>query len=137
MTEGALADRIKSSPNLSALHDDIAKELAFHSEQNVQFDPITIIMIISIIVQVIIHCRNKRDDEQIAQDIRDIRTLPPRQLMRLRRRLNKLWRERCGGDQASPTAVNPLVTALYEVSERADAETIQELLRLAREQENG
>ena len=137
MNEGALADRIKASPALSALHDDIAKELAFHSENNVQFDPITIIMIISIVVQVIIHCRNKRSDEQIAQDIREIRTLPPRQLMRLRRRLNKLWREQCGGANASPTAVNPLVTALYEVSERADDETINELFHLAREQENG
>lgn len=137
MNEGALADRIKASPALSALHDDIAKELAFHSENNVQFDPITIIMIISIVVQVIIHCRNKRSDEQIAQDIREIRTLPPRQLMRLRRRLNKLWREQCGGANASPTAVNPLVTALYEVSERADDETINELFHLVREQENG
>lgn len=137
MTEGALADRVKTSPALSALHDDIAKELAFHSDGSVQFDPITIIMIISIMVQVIIHCRNKRSDEDIARDIRDIRTLPPRQLMRLRRRLNRLWRERCGGANASPTAVNPLVTALYEVSERADDETINELLQLAREQANG
>jgi hypothetical protein len=137
MTEGVLADRIKSSPELSALHDDIAKELAFHSAGSVQFDPITIIMIISIMVQVVIHCRNKRSDEQIAQDIRDIRTLPPRHLMRLRRRLNRLWRERCGGHDAAPTAVNPLITALYEVSERADDETINELLKLAREQANG
>lgn len=137
MDEGALADRIKASPALSALHDDIARELAFHSEHSVQFDPITIIMIISIVVQVIIHCRNKRSDEQIAQDIRDIRTLPPRQLMRLRRRLNRLWRDRCGGYDASPSATNPLITALYEVSERADDETINELLLLARQNENG
>lgn len=134
MDAGAFADRVKSSPALSALHDDIVKELAFHGDSNVQFDPITIIMIISIIVQVIIHCRNTRPDEDIAQDIRDIRTLPPRKLMRLRRRLNKLWRERCGGENAAPTAVNPLVTSLYEIAERADDDTINELMQLAREQ---
>lgn len=136
MVEGALADRIKASPELSTLHDDIAKELAFHSTGSVQFDPITIIMIISIMVQVIIHCRSKRSDEQIAQDIRDIRTISPRQLIRLRRRLNRLWREQCGGATAPATATNPLITALYEISDRADNETIKELLKLAREQEN-
>lgn len=133
MTEGELADRIKTSPALSALHDDIVKELAFHADGNVQFDPITIIMIISIIVQVIIHCREKRNDDDIAQDIRDIRTLPPRKLMRLRRRLNRLWRERAGGEDASPTAVNPLITAIYEVAERADDETLNEVIQLAKE----
>lgn len=132
MTEHQLAERIKASPALSALHDDIAREVVFHADSNVQFDPITIIMIISIVVQVIIHCRNKRDDEQIAQDIRDIRTLPPRQLMRLRRRLNRLWKEKCG-EPSSPTAVNPLVTALYEIGEKSDAATIKELLQLAAE----
>lgn len=132
MTESQLADRIKASPALSALHDDIAKEVMFHADNNVQFDPITIIMIISIIVQVIIHCQNKRSDDQIAQDIRDIRTLPPRQLMRLRRRLNKLWKENCGAP-SSPTAVNPFVTALYEIGEKADDTTIKELLQLAAE----
>jgi hypothetical protein len=132
MIESHLADRIKASPALSALHDDIAKEVMFHADNNTQFDPITIIMIISIIVQVIIHCRNKRSDDQIAQDIRDIRTLPPRQLMRLRRRLNKLWKEKCGAP-SSPTAVNPLVTALYEIGEKADDATIKELLQLANE----
>lgn len=132
MTESELADRIKASPKLSALNDDIAKELVFHADNNVQFDPVTIIMIISIIVQVIIHCQEKRNNDEIAQDIRDIRTLPPRQLMRLRRRLNKLWREKCGGDN-SPTAGNPLVTALYELGDKADDDTIKELLQLAKE----
>lgn len=134
MDESALADRIKASPALTALHDDIVTELVFHGDNNVQFDPITIIMIVSIIVQVIIHCRNSRTDEQIAADMRDIRTLPPRKLMRLRRRLNKLWRERCGGEFAAPTAVNPLITSLYEVAEKADDDMINELIQLAREQ---
>lgn len=133
MSEQELADRIKASPELSALCDDISKEITFHGDNNVQFDPITIIMIISIIVQVMIHCRNKRSDADIANSIREIRTMPPRQLMRLRRRMNKLWRERCGGENAAATAVNPLITALYEVAERADDATIQELFRLATE----
>lgn len=130
-----LEARIKSSPELSAFCDDIAKELAFHSAANVQFDPITIIMIVSIIVQVLIHCRESRTDEQIAQDIRDIRTLPPRKLMRLRRRLNRLWREQCGGDRAAVGATNPLIAALYELSDNADDATVNEFIQVAKEYE--
>lgn len=131
MDEGHLADRIAASPALSSLRDDIAREVSFQSDGSFQFDPITIIMIISIIVQVIIHCREKRTDEQIAQDIRDVRSLPPRQLMRLRRRINRLWREHCHGD---PSSTNPIMTALYAVSDNANDEAIQELIKLAKQQ---
>lgn len=133
MYETELADRIQASPELTALCDDIAKELAFHSAVHVQFDPITIITIISIIVQVIIYCRDRRSDEQIAQDIRDLRTIPPRKLMRLRRRLNILWREKCGGEQFGSTVTNPLLIALYEISDNADDNTVLELIQLAKE----
>jgi hypothetical protein len=87
-------------------------------------------------VQVIIHCRNSRDDDQIAQDIRDIRTLPPRQIIRLRRRLNRLWRDKCGGYSESSTAANPIITSLYEIGERADDDMLKALFKLADEEEN-
>lgn len=135
MTERELSDRIKASPALSNLCDEIAQEVTFHADNNVQFDPITIVMIISIVVQIIIHCRNNRDDSQIVQDIRDIRTLPPRQLIRLRRKLNKLWREKGGDNAAATTYGNPFLTALYEIGERADDDALQALLQIANDYE--
>ena len=131
-----LADRIEQSPNLRKLRAKLIDELQFRMDASAQFDPMLVIMLISLVVQVIIHCREQRADCELVQDIRDIRTLPPRRLMRLRRRANALWRVHSGCSNAPKIAAadgNPLLTALYELGENADEETIREIIQLAQE----
>lgn len=128
-----LAERIEQSPKLKKLQKKLLSELQFRADNSVKFDPITIIMIVSIIVQVIIHCREQRKDDKLVQDIRDIRALPARRLIRLRRRMNALWRDQGGEKTSSRADGNPILTALYEVAENADDATIKELIALAKE----
>lgn len=134
MTEPqTLADKIAASDRLSDLRDKLAGEIKFRADDAIALDPITIIMIISIIVQVVIHCREKRNDDAIIRDIQDLRSIPPRRLIRLRRRLNALWRECCADRQSRVGDKNPFLTAVYELAESADPAALQELLDLARE----
>lgn len=133
MTHEELADKISKSPRLQKLQAALLDEVQFRVDNSVQLDPVTIVMIISIIVQIVIHCREKRSTDELVQDIRDIRTLPPRRLARLRRRLNTLWRNCCADYQTSAADVNPLLTAVYEIGENADDDTIKELIELAKD----
>ena len=133
MNPHELADRIEQSPNLRKLRAKLIDELQFRMDASAQFDPMLVIMLISLVVQVIIHCREQRADCELVQDIRDIRTLPPRRLMRLRRRANALWRAHSNAPKTTAADGNPLLTALYELGENADEETIREIIQLAQE----
>jgi hypothetical protein len=126
-----LAERVEKSAKLRKLRAKFIDELQFRADVGAQFDPMLIIMIISIIVQIMVHCREDRTRTQIAQDIREIRELPPRRLIRLRRRLNALWREHGVQTDVAAADKNPLLTAVYEVAEGADIGTIKELVELA------
>ena len=107
-------------------------ELFFRSDASVQFSPLLIIAVISICVQILAYCKS-RNEQDIKQDIRDIRALPPRRLMRLRRRANALWRECCADMQVSKLDANPIITVLYEIGESADDATLDELISLSRQ----
>lgn len=133
MTNEELQQRIERSPRLRKLQAKLLEEVTFRADTSVQLDPITIVMIISIVVQIIIHCRENRSDEEIIADIRDIRVLPPRRLVRLRRRLNALWRNCCEQERRISADVNPILTSVYEIGENSDDATIKELIELARD----
>lgn len=124
--------RIEASPALRSLRDKLSEELSFRSDASVQFDPFLIITIISICVQLFIYCK-QRKPEDIKQDVRDIRSLPARRLIRLRRRANALWRDCCAEQQYDKNQPNPILAALYEVSETADDAALDELIAMARE----
>lgn len=131
MTTEELQRHVNASPALSALRDQLSDELGAQADNSFQFDPILIITIISIIVQVIIYCREKNDVESIQQSMRELRTLPPRKLMRLRRRLNNLWREHCAATGAEYTKTNPIVGAVYHLSDTIEDSAAAGLLELA------
>lgn len=131
MTTEELQRRVNESPALSALSDRLTEELAAQSNNAYQFDPITIITIISIVIQVIIHCRENNSDESIQQSMRELRTLPPRKLMRLRRRLNNVWREHCAKTGVEYAADNPVVSAVYTLSATIDDAAATVLMELA------
>lgn len=128
-----LSERIDQSARLRKLRAKLTDEIQFRVDAASQFNPMLVVMIISIIVQIVIHCREKRSTDDVIQDIRDIRALPPRRLMRLRRRLNALWHNHGESFQASSGDVNPLLTAVYEIGETSDTETLKELIDLADE----
>ena len=130
----ALADRVKASPKLTSLHDSFVREVQFCGDNNIGIDPITIIMLLSIVVQVIIHCRKKRTDDEILNTIRELRTYPPRRLLRLKRRVNRLWADYLDSRDLPAFTGNPLWPALYEVAESADPAALQELIQFARAQ---
>jgi hypothetical protein len=124
-----LQHRIESSAALKRAAGQLRDEVAFRADKSVEFDPMLIIMIVSIIVQLIIHCRETNTSDEVRQNIRDLRALPVRRLLRLRRKLNTLWREKCRGSEVQPD--NPLLAAVYELSETADDAAIDEIMRLA------
>lgn len=133
MNTAALQARINSTPELAAFRDRLQQETANSVPNTTTFDPMLVIMMISVIVQVIQFCNKKRSAEDIKQDIKDVRTLPPRQLMRLKRRMNKLWQENGDSQFKNLAGTNPLLSALYSVSDTADDAAIDELLKLAAE----
>lgn len=132
MTNEDLQRRIDASPALQDLRDKLSAELVFRSDPSVEFAPLLVISIISICVQLFIYC-NPKKPEELKQSIRDIRSLPPRKLIRLRRRANALWRESCGNAHRNSKDPNPILTVLYEMGETADDATLDELIKIAQE----
>jgi hypothetical protein len=131
MTTAELQKRIDKSAALSDLKRKLTDEIALQADNSFQFDPFLAVMIISILVQVIIHCREQNSDDAIQQSMRELRTLPPRKLMRLRRRLNNLWRENCAKTGTEYTPDNPIVGAVYRLSDTIDDAAAASLVELA------
>lgn len=77
--------QIASDARLKSIEEKLASDLATRADNGAQFDPMLIIMLISIAVQIIIHCREQRADDVVRHSIKDIKTLPLRRLFRLRR----------------------------------------------------
>ena len=125
-----LEAKVNASPALRELRDRCMTELSFRMDNSAQIAIILIISLISIAIQIATYCKNKPKAE-IKQDMRNIRTLPPRKLMRLRRRVNKLWREEFSNQPVNPRDPNPLLTVMYELGETADDAALDELLALA------
>ena len=58
MNTAAIQQRMAGVKPLADLQQRLANELALQADNvNYQFDPVLVVMIISILVQVIIHCR--------------------------------------------------------------------------------
>lgn len=132
MDTADLQKRIESSAELSELRDRIASSLAAKSDNRYAFDPFLIIAIISIIVQVIQYCNKDRSAEDIAQDMKNVRSLPPRKLMRFKRRSNVLWKQYCAEHGLDPNTPNPIPDAVYAIGDTTQACAINELLNLAK-----
>lgn len=81
--------QIETDARLKSIQEKLASDLAARADQGAQFDPMLIIMLISIAVQIIIHCREQRADEVVRQSIKNIKTLPLRRLWRLRREVRR------------------------------------------------
>jgi hypothetical protein len=127
-----LTQRIESSVVLRRARENLLSEVSFRAGGSARFDPFTIIAIISIIVQIIAVCQERRNPDDIVADIRNAKTLPRFKTRRLRRKLDALWEE-CCGDNTDECADNALYSAVIEHSENSTDEEINEILRLAAE----
>lgn len=125
-----LLHRIESSQSLQRVREKLLSEVSFRAGASARFDPITIIMIISVIVQVLNYCRNKRNPEDIAADIRNARALPKFRTRRLRRKLNQLWERQCDGG-LEDCSDNPILAATMDMAEELSDDEINELMTLA------
>ena len=132
MDDHTIQDRIKAVPELQQLQSKLRDTLRFHADSSVQFDPILIITIISAIIQIIIACRKeKKPDADIVSVMKDLRSVPPRKLIRLRRQMRALWQEHCDKAQIAVGVRNPILEALYEISDTVTDADINTLLAAA------
>lgn len=133
MTNEELYKRIESSPALRRVREELLSEASFRAGASARFDPFTIIMLISVIVQILNYCRKRRHPDELVADIRNMRTLPRLRMRRLRQRLDALWADHCDGGY-DDCRDNPLLAATLEVAENTTDEEIKELLTIAEEQ---
>lgn len=129
MTPEDLQERIENSPALTRLRNRLQDEIEFRAPQSYAFSPLLVISVISIIVQIVIHCREQRSADEIRVDMRDLRNIGPVATARLRRKLNKLWRANCPVNLVQ--SENPLIEAVYDLSDSADDDALDELLWLS------
>lgn len=130
-----LQQQINASPQLSRVKQRLQDEVAQRLDQNrIGFiDPLTIIMIISVIIQILNYCRNrnKRALAEICQSVQTADKLPPRRTIVLRRRMNKLWADYCEQNNLEKTADNPFLAAALAVAPTLDESTVQEFVALS------
>lgn len=81
--------QIETDARLKSIKEKLTSDLAVRADQGAQFDPMLIIMLISLVVQIIIYCREQRADEVVRQSIKNVKTLPLRRLWRLRREVRR------------------------------------------------
>jgi hypothetical protein len=96
---------------------------ARRGENQIGFDPLLILMVISVLIQVVRLWleRNKTVDD-VATAITQLQTLPARRTILLRRRLGQLWREYCAANQISSAGPNPLLGALFDAAAATSVE---------------
>ena len=126
-----LQSRIEESAELRDLKDRINTGLTLSAGGLSTFDPILVIMVISLIVQVATFCYEWRSHEEIKEDLKNVKKLPPRKLMRFTRRANVLWRDYCKARQIDPGTRNPIFDAVYGLSSTLTDAEAEALLKLA------
>lgn len=127
-TDKELITAVESNATLRRVREELLNEISFRAPGSTQFDPMLILMAISIIVQVIIACRKRNSDEKIIGWLQNARTLPRLRTIRLRRKLDALWQDHCEGENCDK---NVLFDALLDTSENASDAEIAEILQMA------
>lgn len=126
----ALQAKIDNSPGLKNLQQNLSADLMSTEERNdYGIDPFTILFIISVILQVISMCRQSRTDADVELDMANAAVLPPRKLMRLKRRLNVLWNKHCEQNGIQPGKVNPFFTAAVQAVKNCQRADISDIVQ--------
>lgn len=128
MTEEELTSRIESSPDLRRVRAALIDEVAFRADGLARLDPLTILTIISVIIQVISYCRTRNSEETVVAYIQNARTLPRRKTILLRRRLSNLLQDY----DLQLESPQPVYDAIMDMAEGATSNEIDEIMQLAR-----
>lgn len=123
MTEEELKNRIGSRQGLRRVRETLSDEISFRADGPARLDPITILTIISIVIQVIAYCREKNSDEDIIAAIKNAKTLPLRKTIKLRRKLKAL--------QLEEDLAQPIYDSTIDVAEGLSDAEIADLIELA------
>lgn len=129
MTDEELKGRIESSEGLRRVKDTLLDEVSFRADGSARLDPLTILTIISIVVQVITFCLKQNDPAVIADAVRNARTLPRRKTIRLRRWLKNLSQDY--GIESETT--QPVYESVVDIAENMSDDEIAEIIQLAQE----
>lgn len=126
----SLREKIDGSPGLLSLEKNLTNELMSQEERaNYGFDPLTILFIISVVLQVINICLRDRTQADLELDMANASILPPRKLMRLKRRLNLLWTKHCAARGLEPGKTNPFFSAVVRAVKRTNREEIAGIIQ--------
>jgi hypothetical protein len=132
MTETELVRRIALSSKLTRLKEAVASDIHFRSPGSFQFDPMLILMLISIAIQAIAYCRQKHTDEALVIDLRNARAIKPIRMRQFKRRLQRFC-----NDTIYPKYGMQFDKAIYDSAvdliENAEDAEIKEILQIARE----
>jgi hypothetical protein len=129
MTEEELKSRIESSSDLRRVRAALIDEVAFRADGLARLDPLTILTIISVIIQVVAYCRERNSEEIVINYIQNARTLPRRKTILLRRKLNNLLQD-YNLQLESP---QPIYDAIMDMAESASTTEIAAVMRLAQD----
>lgn len=132
MTNEELQKRIESSAGLADIRDQIAAGLSANSVGQYSFSPLLILAIISLIIQIVQFCMTQRSDEEIFQDMKNVKDLPPRKLMRFKRRANVLWKQYCADNMIDEKTPNPIPAVVYSLGDKVSDSALGELITLAK-----
>lgn len=128
----ALQSKIDRSFGLKNLERRLSEELLPRDgHRGYGIDPFTILFIISVILQVINLCVQKRSIVDVELDISNAHLLPPRKLMRLKRRLNVLWVQHCASNGLEKGGVNPFFNAAVKAVKNASRADVIDVVRAA------
>lgn len=126
----ALREKIDNSPGLKTFEKNLAAGLMLQEEQNdYGIDPLTILFIISVVLQVISLCMKNRSQADVELDLRNAGLLPPRKLMRLKRRLNVLWTKHCAAHGIEPGKNNPFFAAAITACRQCQQNDIADIVK--------
>lgn len=127
-----LREKIDNSPGLKAFEKNLTSSLMTQEEQNgYGIDPLTILFIISIVLQVISLCLRNRTQAEVELDLRNSGLLPPRKLMRLKRRLNVLWAKHCEAQGIEPGKNNPFFAAAINACRQCQQNDFADIIHAA------
>lgn len=129
MTEEELKSRIESSPDLRRVRAALIDEVAFRADGLSRLDPLTILTIISVIIQVVAYCRERNSEETVIKYIQNARTLPRRKTILLRRRLSNLLQDY----DLQLDSPQPIYDAIMDMAESASNNEIDKIMQLSRD----
>lgn len=126
----SLREKIDGSPGLLSFEKNLTAELMSLEERaGYGFDPLTILFIISVVLQVINICLRDRTQADLELDMVNANVLPPRKLMRLKRRLNVLWAKHCEAHGLEQGKTNPFFSAVAQSVKRANRQEIASIIQ--------